>query len=133
MLPPQRIGYAAGMLRAALLSALLLLSACAEVWERPGATEAEAERQMAICTANAGREVPPALVWTMVEPPRWIPGERVCQRVGERLVCHYHPGRQIPARFDWVDSAEAQRRAVRNACMAEAGFTYRGVRPLRIN
>lgn len=121
------------MRRAPLLLLTLLLSACAEVWERPGATEAEADRTLAICTGNAAREVPPALVWTMVQPPRWVPGERVCQRVGERVVCHYHPARHIPARFDWIDAAEGQRRAVRNACMAEAGFTFRGVRPLRLH
>lgn len=121
------------MLRALALSAVLLIAACAEVWERPGATEAEAERALALCTAQAAREVPPALVWTMVEPPRWIPGERVCRQVGDRLVCTYYPGRHIPARFEWVDTAEAQRRAVRNACMAEAGFTYRGLRPLRLH
>jgi hypothetical protein len=121
------------MRRIAALLLLLLLPACAEVWERPGATEAEAERMLAICTGRAAREVPPALVWTMVEPPRWVPGERVCQRIGDRVVCHYYPGRHIPARFDWVDSAEAERRALRNACMAEAGFTYRGLRPLRLH
>ncbi|MCS6932212.1 MAG: hypothetical protein NZM27_08390 [Acetobacteraceae bacterium] len=115
------------------LAVLLLLSACAEVWERPGATEEEAERTLALCTARAAREVPPALVWTMVEPPRWIPGERVCRQVGDRLVCSYYPGRHIPARFEWVDSAEGQRRAVRNACMAEAGFSFRGLRPLRLH
>jgi hypothetical protein len=133
MLPPQRLRYAAAMRRVVALAALLLLAACAEVWERPGASEAEAERTLAICTGNAARDVPPAMVWTMVEPSRWTPGERVCHRVGDRVVCTHHPGRFVPARFDWVDSAEGTRRAVRNACMAEAGFTFRGVRPLRLH
>lgn len=121
------------MSRAALLLLLLFLPACAEVWERPGVSEEEAERMLTICTGRAARDVPPALVWTMVEPPRWIPGERVCRTVGDRTVCHTHPGRHLPARFDWVDSAEGPRRAARNACMAEAGFTYRGLRPLRLH
>lgn len=121
------------MIRWLLLPALLLLAACAEVWERPGASEEEAERMLALCTARAAREVPPVMAWTMVEPSRWIPGERVCQQVGDRLVCTYYPGRYIPPRFEWVDTAEAQRRAARNACMAEAGFTFRGLRPLRLH
>ena len=121
------------MRRLVILSCLVLLAACAEVWERPGTTEAEAERALAICTGQAAREVPPAMVWTMVEPPRWTPGQQVCRRSGEHVVCTWHPGRHIPARFDWVDSAEGQRRAVRNACMAEAGFTYGGLRPLRLH
>lgn len=111
---------------------LLLLVACAERWERPGATEAESEAALAICTGEAARQVPPAMAWTMVAPGSWIPGEQRCWTQNNRTECVRSPPRFIPPRYDWVDLAAGQRRAVRNACMAEGGWTYEGLRPLRL-
>ncbi len=111
---------------------LVLLAACAERWERPGATEAESEAALAICAAEAARQVPPAMVWTMVSPGSWIPGEQACWSEGGRRRCVRRPARYIPPRYDWVDLAAGQRRTARNGCMAEGGWTYEGLRPLRL-
>lgn len=60
--------------------------------------------------------------------------ERRCRtgRDGTRE-CDYRPGRYVPARFDWVDVNAQPRREARNACLVENGWTYEGLRPLRLN
>ncbi len=113
--------------------ALLLLAGCAERWERPGATEAESEAAQAQCTALATRQVPPAMVWTQVAAGYWVPPERQCRSRGDGTQdCIYRPQRYIPPRFDWVDVNAQPRRAARNACLVEGGWTYEGLRPLRL-
>ncbi|WP_198375843.1 hypothetical protein [Neoroseomonas rubea] len=119
-------------MRKVALLLLLLLSACAERWERPGATEAESEAAQARCTGIAAREIPPALVWTQVQAGYWEASRRECFTRHGRTECYYRPGRYIPPRYDWVDVNTARRRAVRAACLAEEGFTYQGLRPLRL-
>lgn len=114
------------------LAILLLLAACAERWERPGATEAESEAAQAQCEALAARQVPPAMVWTQVSAGYWEPAERRCRTRNGVTDCVYRPGRYIPPRFDWVDANAPQRRAARNACLVEGGWTYQGLRPLRL-
>ena len=111
---------------------LLLLAACAERWERPGATEAESEAALAICAGEAARQVPPAMVWTMVSPGSWVPGEQRCWTQNNRTRCVRSAPRFIPPRYDWVDMNTGRRRDVRAACLAEEGFTYQGLRPLRL-
>jgi hypothetical protein len=103
------------------------LAACAERWERPGATEAEAEAAQAACTALAAREVPPALVWTQIAPPRFDPPERRCRTFRGVTECWTLPGRYHPPLYGWVDAAEEERRQARAACLREGGWTYRGL------
>ena len=111
---------------------LLLLSGCAERWERPGATEAEAEAAQARCTGVAAQQVPPALVWTQVAAGYWEPPERRCRTARGATECVTRPGRFVPPRFDWVDANTEQRSVARSACMQEGGWTYEGLRPLRL-
>jgi len=114
--------------------ALLLIAGCAERWERPGATEAESDAAQAQCGALATRQVPPAMVWTQVTAATWAPAERRCRtRSDGTQDCVYSPARYIPPRFDWVDVNTQPRRAARNACLVEGGWTYGGLRPLRLN
>lgn len=115
-----------------VLLLLLSLAGCAERWERPDATQAESEAAQAQCTAVAANEVPPAMVWTMVQPGTWIPGERSCWTNGGVTRCAQRGPRYIPPRYDWVDANTGQRRAARAACLQEGGWTYQGLRPLRL-
>ena len=115
-----------------LLLLLLILAACAERWERPGATEAESEAAQARCTAEAGFRVPPALVWTQVSAGYWVSPRRSCRRHGDRTECVYTPGYYVPPRYGWVDVNTSQRSAVRAACLTAEGWTYQGLRPLRL-
>ncbi len=111
---------------------VLLLAGCAERWERPGATEAESEAAQAQCAAVATREVPPAMVWTQVAAGYWVPPERRCRTRDGVQDCVYRPGRYVPPRFDWVDVNTQPRREARNACLVENGWSYEGLRPLRL-
>lgn len=123
-----------GMSKFRLVLMMLLLAGCAERWERPGATEAESDAAQANCTAAAAQKVPPAPVWTEVAAGYWVPPERRCvtQRDGRRD-CFYRPGRFVPPRFDWVDLNTEPRRAVRAACLTAEGWSFQGLRPLRLN
>ncbi len=113
---------------------VLLLAGCAERWERPGATEAESDAAQAQCAALATRQVPAAMVWTQVAAGYWISSERRCRttRDGDRD-CVYRPARYVPPRFDWVDVNTQARRDARNACLVDNGWTFQGLRPLRLH
>ena len=115
------------------LAFLLLLSACAERWEKPGATEADSEAAQSACTAQAAEEIKPAMVWMQVQPAYWEPGETHCwtsPNGGTR--CTRRPARLRPPIYDWVDVNIPIRQEARAKCLAEQGFTYKGLRPLRL-
>ena len=115
-----------------ILILMLLLAGCAERWERPGATEAESDAAQALCTAIAAEQVAPVMVWTQVAPARWEAGERRCRTRGRHTECHTRPARYIPPQYGWVDAAVPQRRAARALCLQAEGWTYQGLRPLRL-
>lgn len=111
---------------------LLLLAGCAERWERPGATEQESEAAQAECSAIAARLVPPELVLMQTSPGYWEGPERQCFTRNGRVECVVRPGRYHPPRYDWVDVNAGRRREARAACLTERGWTYEGLRPLRL-
>ncbi|MBR0683458.1 hypothetical protein GXW74_23430 [Roseomonas eburnea] len=115
-----------------MLLFLVLLAGCAERWERPGATEADSEAAQAECTARAAQLVPPALVWTVIAPGYWEGPERRCFTRRGRTECVTRAGRFVPPQYGWVDANTGQRRAARAACLQEGGWTYQGLRPLRL-
>ena len=124
-------GYKHRMWRHAFLATiLLLLAGCAEVWTRPGTTEAEADATNAACTDQAALAVPAQLVWQMVEQGGYD-RERVCWVQGGREFCRWEQ-RWRPPRFAWVDVARGPRDAWRRECMRAKGFSYEGLRPLRL-
>lgn len=112
---------------------LLLLAACAERWEKPGATEAEGDAAQAGCTALAAEQIKPAMVWMQVAPAYWEPGDRHCWTGGNGVThCRNSPPRFRPPVFDWVDINIPARQEARATCLREQGFTYQGLRPLRL-
>lgn len=117
-------------MRRACLALPLLLIACAERWERPGATEAQADAMNAQCRAVAAATVPPRIVSRIAAPAR-IERERNCRREGGREHCTTRE-RYVPERWEQVDLNSGQREAVRTGCMVEKGFTFTGYRPLRL-
>jgi hypothetical protein len=112
------------------LVVLLLLAACAERWERPGATEAQADAMNAQCRAMAAAAIPPYIVTRLAAPAR-VERERNCRREGGQERCTFRE-RYIPERWEQVDLNNSRREAVRTGCMAEKGFTFTGYRPLRM-
>ena len=120
-------------MRRLLIPLILLLAAgCAERWERPGATEEESDAAQARCTALAAQQVPPALVWTQTSPGYWEGPERRCFTRHGQTECIVRPGRYQPPQYGWVDANTGPRRAARAACLQEGGWTYQGLRPLRL-
>jgi len=117
-------------MRALALILLLLTTACAERWQRPGSSEAEADAANAACADQAMLAVPPQMVWQMVEPPRFAT-DRQCWHEGGQQRCRSF-SRHVPARFGFVDVSQAPREAWRRTCMREQGFTFEGYRPLRL-
>ena len=114
-----------------LLSLLLAVAACAERWARPGTTEAEADATNASCQDQSLLQVPPALQWRMIEPPR-VERDRDCWRDRDgRTACRVYD-RWIPARYGHVDVNEGPRQAWRRQCMVAQGYTFQGYRPLRL-
>jgi hypothetical protein len=117
-------------MRVAVLLLLLLTGACAERWQRPGASEAEGDAANAACADQATLAVPPQMVWQMVQPPRFVT-DRQCWQDGNQTRCR-NVSRYVPARFGFVDVSQAPRDAWRRTCMREKGFTFEGYRPLRL-
>ncbi len=111
---------------------MLLLTACAERWERPGATEADSEAAQQACSAAAAAQVPPAMVWAQTAAGYWQAAERRCRTRNGETECVYRPARYIPPRYGWVDANTGPRSAARAACLQEGGWTYQGLRPLRL-
>lgn len=115
------------------LMLLCLLPACAERWEKPGTTEAEAEAAQAACTAQAAERIKPAMVWMQVSPGYWEVGDRHCWTgPNGGMQCYTRPPRWRPPVFDWVDINIPARQEARTTCLREQGFTYQGLRPLRL-
>ncbi|WP_439597405.1 hypothetical protein [Falsiroseomonas sp.] len=117
-------------MRALTLLLLILLTACAERWARPGTSEAEADAMNAACGDAAALAVPPVMVWQQVAPAR-VERERNCWREGDRERCRVTE-RYRPPRYDMVDMASGARDQHRTACMREKGFVFQGYRPLRL-
>ncbi len=113
-----------------LLVLPLLLAACAERWERPGTTEAQAEAMAAQCRAQAAAMIPPHIISRIASPAR-VERERNCRREGDRERCTTTE-RFVPERWEQVDLNSGRRESVRTGCMAEKGFTFTGYRPLRL-
>ena len=115
------------------LALAVLLAACAERWEKPGATEADSDAAQSACTAQAAEQIRPAMVWMQVQPAYWEPGETHCWTGPNGATrCTRRPSRLRPAIYDWVDVNIPIRQEARAKCLNERGFTYKGLRPLRL-
>jgi hypothetical protein len=114
-----------------LLLLLLLLPGCAEVWTRPGSTEAEGDAANAACARDAALAVPPVWERRLVSPGRWVQGE-ACRVVEGRRRCHPAGSFYQPPRHETVDLNRPIREHQRRLCLHAQGFTYGGLRPLRL-
>ena len=111
----------------------LLLAACAERWEKPGVNEAEADAAQAVCTRIAAAQIMPSWVRIMTRSAGYDPGEKVCSKRRGIKQCHVvrHAGWR-PAEYHTYDANAPERRAVRARCLTSQGFTFKGLRPLRL-
>ena len=107
-------------MRIILLLPCLLLGGCAERWERPGSTPAQAATQLQICTEQAQSEFPPRLQRRLVSEAR-TEQVRECRTQNGRENCSTNP-REVPARYEEVDLNAGARPAARRDCMYGYGF-----------
>ena len=71
--------------------------------------------------------------WMQVAPAYWEPGDRHCWTGANGVThCRSSPPRWRPPVFDWVDINIPARQEARANCLREQGFTYQGLRPLRL-
>lgn len=110
---------------------LLALASCAEVWTRPGTSEATAEATNAACLNQAALAVPVQLVWTIVEQGGYDRDRRCWRGRDGREYCDVVT-RYRPPRYGQVDINEGARDGHRRQCMQEKGFSFGGYRPLRL-
>jgi hypothetical protein len=120
-------------MRKPALFLLLFLAACAERWEKPGVTEAEADAAQAACTRFAAAQIMPNIVRKMTRPAGYDPGETFCWKSNGIKQCKVvrHPGWRA-AEYHTYDANAPARSAVRTSCLTNRGFTYAGLRPLRL-
>lgn len=116
--------------RFASLLLLLALAGCAEVWTRPGSTEAEGDAANAACHREAALAVPPLWQRRLVDPGRWVRQE-YCEVVNGQRRCRPGPAFFTGPSFETVDLNRPVREQARRHCMFRQGFTYSGLRPLR--
>jgi hypothetical protein len=73
------------------------------------------------------------MVWMQVQPAYWEPGETHCWTGPNGATrCTRRPPRLRPPIYDWVDVNIPIRQEARAKCLAEQGFAYKGLRPLRL-
>ncbi len=120
-------------MRKLALCLFLLLAACAERWEKPGATEADSNAAQAACGRLAAAQIRPHWVRTMTRPAGYDPGERVCSKHRGIKQCQVvrQPGWRS-AEYHTYDANAPARQAVRSSCLTNLGFTFKGLRLLRL-
>jgi len=106
----------------ALASAILLLSACAEKWAKPGGTAAEFEALKASCGSRAYAKFPPYVQQVMVSAGYYTPVQESCSLVNGMRQCLRMGGNYVPPQFDMIDHNEAGREQETRACFFEHGW-----------
>ena len=114
-------------IRLIFTSGLLALSACAplNIYYKPGASVAVAQRQTTACKVDALAKVP---VSTQIvrEPPYYVPPRLQCNNEGQ---CVTIPGYYEPGEIYTVDRNLGLRKQVEVQCMADAGFAPVSIPP----
>jgi hypothetical protein len=103
-----------------VLSLLAVLAGCAPltIYHREGVAVTRMQTDQTNCEVSALRDVPEARQ-VRRGPPRYIPGPRYCDRLGN---CRYGPGYYIPGEIYTVDTNAGLRGRVADQCMAQKGY-----------
>ena len=109
-------------MRMLILTALVLLAGCAQRWEKPGATEAEFDRDLRRCEARALERHPPRLERRMISGGYFAPPRTRCHGHGKHRRCRTVPGRYMPPVWGDVDLNRGARRGELELCLREHGW-----------
>ncbi|MDP9128409.1 MAG: hypothetical protein M3N08_09150 [Pseudomonadota bacterium] len=105
-----------------LLPALLALSACAEQWEKPGATARDFDAMQAACVSHASQKFPPLMRPIEVGQGYVTPAVTHCERNPYAVNCYQQGGTYVPPLLVDIDDNQDGRDADIRACLYANGW-----------
>jgi hypothetical protein len=107
---------------AVLLCAALLLSACAEKWEKPGATERDFDAAQSACFSYASARFPPRIRPVQIDNGYTTPVVTQCDNTRHSVSCIQQGGDYVPPTVIGVDDNEDARDADIRSCLYQNGW-----------
>ena len=105
-----------------MLIAALALGACAERWDKPGATQAEFEATRTDCTARSYARLPARPRDLQITTGYSVPPAEICLASGPVQNCVQQQGEALPPISVIVDANERLRSQDIRACLADKGW-----------
>jgi hypothetical protein len=106
----------------------MLLSGCAERWQKPGASQEDFQAMKSSCENSSRLRFPPMLRLVQNEDEHTTPITTTCSGAGAARVCSTSGGRYVPPTFSSVDDNKSARDQATRACFLENGW-----RPVKEN
>lgn len=106
----------------ALLCLALLLSACAERWEKPGATERDFDAMQSACFSYASARFPPLIRPLQIDEGHMTPIVTKCDRSDHSVSCSQRGGDYVPPTFIGIDDNGEAREADMRSCLYRNGW-----------
>ncbi len=108
--------------RVVLVLLCLLLAACAQIWAKPGGTEAELESAKAACTTQSKAMFPPIMRQVQTAPSYSTPMQTNCTSDAWGMHCTTTGGSFVPASYSWEDANDNVRKNAFRSCLITAGW-----------
>ena len=105
-----------------MLLACLAVSGCADVWIKPGATDAELADNRYFCNNGAMKDLPPDVVTYKVHDAYVTPVDTQCKKRGDKIDCTTTGGQLVPEAWDSYDKNATPRRDYVRQCMTSLGW-----------
>ena len=105
-----------------LFLALVTLSACAERWEKPGATEQDLDAAKSSCFTRASAQFPPLVRLVPVTDGYTTPVTTNCSSGRNSTSCTTSGGQYVPPTMGQVDDNQKARDQAVRACLFEHGW-----------
>jgi hypothetical protein len=123
MRSPKGEAFSKLLYQVALLASVALVSSCATVWVKPGATEAEFQGTKAACSGRSYSRYPP--IWNQVQimAAYYTPMQTQCTGSGYATNCFTTGGQYVPPATMLVDQNDGARSGDNKSCFYENGWT----------
>ena len=105
-----------------IVLSLLLVTACAERWTKPGASSQDFDAAQAACTSSANTAVPRERQEVQMSPGYFTPMQTRCSGMGPAANCYAGGGQYVPPIITTVDRNQELRRTVVRACLHDDGW-----------
>lgn len=100
----------------------LLLSGCAERWEKPGASDGDFQKMKAVCADKAMLHFPPIIRQIEIEGARMNPVVTSCSGSGVTMRCGTSGGQYTPPTYAPVDDNQTARDQDTRKCFFDNGW-----------